>query len=77
MVDMENNKMQIPKVSIERIVSNLHVGVSDEEVKRDMLRRVRQNPNVTASMEKRIVAYALKCHHANREFYRSVMSGRF
>lgn len=77
MVDMENNKMQIPKASIEFLVARLHVGVSDEEVARDMRRRVRTGtPNVTDAMEKRIVKYALKCHHANQGLYRAVVSGR-
>jgi hypothetical protein len=70
--------MQIPKQSIEWLVNRLHVSVSDEEVARDMRRRVRiGTPNVTDSTEKRIVAYALKCHHKNRGLYQAVVSGRF
>ena len=73
MVDMENNKMQIPKQSIEWIVNRLHVSVSDDEIATDMRRRIRKNLGVcvTAAAEKRMVAYALKCHHENQGLYGS------
>lgn len=68
--------MQIPKQTIEWLVARLHCSVSDEDVARDMRRRVRQNPTLTASFEKRCVTYALKCHHENQGLYRRVVSGR-
>ena len=69
--------MQIPKASIEWLVNRLHVSTTDEEVATDMRRRVRTaTPDVTAAVEKRIVAYALKCHHKNQGLYRAVVSGR-
>ncbi len=78
MVDMETNQMQIPKQSIEWLVARIHVSVPDEEVARDMRRRVRiGTPNVTDAVEKRIVKYALKCHHENQGLYRAVVSGKF
>ena len=70
--------MQIPKQSIAFLVARLHVGVPDEEVASDMRRRIRKNLGVcvTDAAEKRMVAYALKCHHENQGLYRRVVSGR-
>ena len=68
--------MQIPKASIEWLVNRLHVSVTDEEIAADMRRRIRINPGVTEATEKRVVAYALKCHHKNQELYSAVVSGR-
>jgi hypothetical protein len=76
MMDMEINQMtKLPKASIEVIVNRFHVGTADETIANDMRRRVRQNPNVTESFEKRMVAYALKVHHENQKLYGFVMGG--
>ena len=72
--------MQIPKQSIEWLVAKLHVSVSDEEVARDMRRRLADapitTPRGTAAFENRVVAYALKCLHENQGLYRRIVSGR-
>jgi hypothetical protein len=68
----------IPTASIEWIVNRFHVGTPDETIATDIRRRARRvDPNVTATMEKKLVAYALKVHHKNQGLYHSVMTGRF
>jgi len=66
----------IPKASIEWLVNRLHVSVSDEDVKKDIRRRARRNPNVTESLIERMANYAVKCHRKNQALYLAVTSGR-
>jgi len=66
----------VPKVQIEMIVGNLHVGTPDSDVRAGVETRARK----AGANEKLIKAcgdYAVKVHHKNRELYKQVMSGRF
>jgi hypothetical protein len=68
---------KIPKASIEWLVNRLHVGVSDEDVKKDIRRRARRYPDVSEAFIERMADYAVKHHHANQQLYQTVTSGRF
>jgi len=62
------------KYMIERRMGNVHVGTSDEEVKKIAAKWLKSG--VDPKFVKAVVAYALKCHRKNQKFYGEVMGGR-
>lgn len=63
------------KHHIEYLVGKHHVSTSDDEIKADMSERCAHN-KIAPDATKQVLAYAVKAHHKNRDFYCSVMSGR-
>lgn len=59
------------------IVDRMHVGMSNAEVRADILRRLERVPadQLSAGDRRAAVAWALRCHRQNQELYRSVMGG--
>lgn len=63
------------KSQIAWIMGNVHVGVPDEEVAADWMRRCAK-AGATAAQTRAIVKHALAVHHKNLGLYGAVMSGR-
>ena len=55
------------------LVGRLHVSLSDREVLHEI--RGRLKPGTPRETRRAMYREALKCHHENREMYRSVMRG--
>lgn len=64
---------------IARIVGEVHVGLTDDEVIRHVRGRLR--PGAWEQMPKQLrrmfTCEVLRVHHANQKLYRDVMRGRF
>jgi hypothetical protein len=65
----------IPKVQIEYIVGNIHVGEPDEVVRKNIEDRARK-AGATDKLVKACGDYAVKVHQRNRNLYNDVMGGR-
>lgn len=73
----------VPTVAVDRILSRVHVGTSDEEVRKLIDDRIviaaRHEPRWAmhpGGLANQTVRYALWRHHQNLAEYRSVMGGR-
>ena len=62
------------KAMIRMVLGNVHVGTPDAEVRAEWEKRS-DKAKVSPCVRKKVVAYALKCHHDNPREYSSVMGG--
>jgi len=66
----------VEKMGIEYLMDKIHVGESDLFVAKQFFQRCRKSGmSYSKTQRKAIVRHALKCHHANQQFYREVMRG--
>ena len=75
----ETEDYKVPKEQVHRIVDKFHVGAKDDEIKDEILRRVKKNKSFSwpEMLVARTVDYALKRHHGNQKMYKRVMGGDF
>ena len=62
------------KKIISRIVGRQHVSTTDDTIANIMRDKLPTQPESTLKV---VIRYALKCHGANQDLYRRVMSSRF
>jgi hypothetical protein len=79
-------RFTVPKQTLNSIVDKYHVGTSDDSIRADIRARadrmrahclVAGLAQSTDNQVQKMEAYAVQRHHANRELYSRVMSGRF
>lgn len=67
----------VPTGFIRWRMGQVHVATSDAEIEAEMLARIAKNcSDVSASVKRQIVNYALACHRENWKQFRAVATGR-
>ena len=67
--------MTIPKTQLKYIIDRMHVGDSDDKVRREIRMRVAHHPGWTQKLVAQAEVYALKVHRDNQKMYAYVMGG--
>lgn len=65
----------VPTQQIEWIVSRLHVGTTDQEVRDEIARRANGNGGWAVPLIRAAADYAVYCHRRNQKLYRFAMTG--
>ena len=63
-------------MAIDLIVGNMHVATSDEDVEADIRRRIDPNMGRPTGYPDALVAAAIEAHHANRDTFSRIVTGR-
>jgi len=73
---MQHNRLTPQmKASVKWIVSRYHVSMTKEAIRQEWLRRTVNKSDISASLQEKIIQYALVCHAKNATLYLRVMGG--
>ena len=68
---------RVPRSDIHFLVNKFHVGMADEAIEAEILRRIGDDARFTPSLRRQCVAFAIACHNANRDLFVKVTRGGF
>jgi hypothetical protein len=80
-MDKKTHLTQYDRGIIRQICGRIHVGTSDLDVIREIMRAIqgkhkRFQELTTRAFRRAFYAYAIECHRANQECYHKIMTGR-